>query len=144
MLYGFARHAEHDRVSRSIRIPTSTSRPPTGGAAASYELNVTDQSFRFPQTWRTNIGVDRRLPWGLVGTLDYIYNRDLNAPVYINANLPAAQVRLHRRRQPAALGRDGGAILPGIRAPGCAARSGGSVRDALEQRARATRSPRTT
>jgi hypothetical protein len=51
---------------------------------------VTDQGFRFPQTWRSNVGVDRRLPWGLVGTLDYIYNRDLNAPVYINANLPAA------------------------------------------------------
>jgi hypothetical protein len=63
----------------------------TGGVAASYELDVTDQSFRFPQTWRTNAGVDRKLPWGLVGTVDYIYNRDLNDPVYINANLPAAE-----------------------------------------------------
>ena len=63
----------------------------TGGTAASYELNVTDDSFRFPQTWRSNVGVDRKLPWGLVGTLDYIYNRDVNAPVYINANLPAPQ-----------------------------------------------------
>jgi carboxypeptidase family protein len=63
----------------------------TGGTAASYELDVTDQSFRFPQTWRSNIGVDRKLPGGLVGTLDYIYNRDQNAPVYINANLPAAE-----------------------------------------------------
>ena len=61
----------------------------TGGVAASYELDVTDKSFRFPQTWRSNIGVDRRLPWGLVGSLDYIYNRDLNAPVYVQANLPA-------------------------------------------------------
>ena len=61
----------------------------TGGTAASYELDVTDKGFRFPQTWRTNIGVDRRLPWGLVGSLDYIYNRDINAPVYMNANLPA-------------------------------------------------------
>lgn len=64
---------------------------PTGRAAASYELNVTDKGFRFPQTWRTNVGIDRRLPWGLVATTDFIYNRDLNAPVYINANLPAAQ-----------------------------------------------------
>src|ERR1043166_4110583 len=62
---------------------------PTGGVAASYELDVTDKSFRFPQTWRTSIGVDRRLPWGLSGTVDYAYNRDLNDPVYINANLPA-------------------------------------------------------
>ena len=60
------------------------------GRVRAYELDVTDQGFRFPQTWRTNVGLDRRLPWGLVGTVDYIYNRDLNAPVYINANLPAA------------------------------------------------------
>jgi hypothetical protein len=63
---------------------------PTGAAAISYELDVTDQGFRFPQTWRTNAGVDRKLPWGMVGTLDYIYTRDLNDPVYIQANLPAA------------------------------------------------------
>ncbi|HEX7796772.1 MAG TPA: carboxypeptidase regulatory-like domain-containing protein [Vicinamibacterales bacterium] len=63
---------------------------PTGGAAASYELDLTDNGYRFPQTWRTNAGFDRRLPWGLTGTIDYIYNRDLNAPMYINANLPAA------------------------------------------------------
>src|SRR3954470_22189159 len=63
----------------------------TGGSAASYELDVTDQGFRFPQTWRSNIGVDRKLPWNLVGSLDYIYNQDVNAPVYINANLPAAE-----------------------------------------------------
>jgi hypothetical protein len=62
----------------------------TGAPAGTYEVDVTDQGFRFPQTWRTNIGVDRRLPWGMVGTLDYIYNRDLNAPVYVNANLPGA------------------------------------------------------
>ena len=53
---------------------------PTGGAAASYELDLTDPSFRFPQTWRTNLGVDHRLPWDMTGTVDYIYNRDLNAP----------------------------------------------------------------
>jgi hypothetical protein len=61
---------------------------PTGGTAASYELDVTDPDFRFPQTWRSNIGVDRRLPGGLIGTLDYVYNRDVNAPVYLNGNLP--------------------------------------------------------
>ena len=62
----------------------------TGGTAASYELDLTDPGFRFPQTWRTNLGIDRKLVWGMTGTVDYIYNRDLNDPVYINANLPAA------------------------------------------------------
>ncbi len=62
----------------------------TGGTAASYELDVTDESFRFPQTWRSNIGVDRKVFWGMTAALDFMYNRDLNAPVYINANLPAS------------------------------------------------------
>ena len=62
----------------------------TGAPAASYELDVTDAGFRFPQTWRTNIALDRKIPWGMVATGEYIYNRDLNDPLYVNANLPAA------------------------------------------------------
>jgi hypothetical protein len=61
---------------------------PTGQPAASYELNVTDNDFRFPQVWRSNIAVDRRLPGGITGTVEYIYNRDVNGIYYINANLP--------------------------------------------------------
>ncbi|HYB97324.1 MAG TPA: carboxypeptidase regulatory-like domain-containing protein [Vicinamibacterales bacterium] len=64
---------------------------PTGQPAASYELNVTDADFRFPQVWRSNIAVDRRLPLGITGTAEFIYNRDVNGIYYINANLPAPQ-----------------------------------------------------
>jgi hypothetical protein len=64
---------------------------PTAQPAASYELDVTDTDFRFPQVWRSNIAVDRRLPGGWTGTAEYIYNRDVNGIYYINANLPAAQ-----------------------------------------------------
>jgi outer membrane receptor protein involved in Fe transport len=63
---------------------------PSGQPAASYELNVTDKDFRFPQVWRSNIAVDRRLPGGITGTAEFIYNRDVNGIYYINANLPAA------------------------------------------------------
>ena len=63
----------------------------TGAPATSYELNVTDNNFRFPQVWRTNIAVDRRLPGGVTGTAEFMYNRDVNGIYYINANLPAAQ-----------------------------------------------------
>jgi hypothetical protein len=90
VLYGFAQ-TNNTTAFPFNPNPDKYKPAPTGAAAASYELDVTDQGFRFPQTWRTNVGVDRKLPWGLVGTVDYIYNRDLNAPVYINANLPAAQ-----------------------------------------------------
>ncbi len=43
--------------------------------------------------WRSNIAVDRRLPGGITGTAEFIYNRDVNGIYYINANLPAAQTR---------------------------------------------------
>lgn len=65
--------------------------PATGSNAASYALNVTDEDFKFPQTWRSNAAVDRRLPWGITSTTEYMYARDVNSVHYFNANLPAAQ-----------------------------------------------------
>ncbi len=59
----------------------------TGAPAASYELAFSDPNFKFPQIWRTNIAVDQKLPWGLVGTAEFIYSRDINMIYYINANL---------------------------------------------------------
>jgi len=63
----------------------------TGAPAASYELALTNEDFKFPQVWRSNIGVDQRLPWGMVGTGEFLYSRDVNGVYYINANLPASQ-----------------------------------------------------
>jgi hypothetical protein len=64
----------------------------TGAPASAYELALTDPDFRFPQLWRSNVAVDQRLFWGMTGTAEYIYNRDVNGVYYINANLPAAQM----------------------------------------------------
>jgi len=63
----------------------------SGGGASSYALNVTDPDFKFPQVWRSNIAVDRRLPGGIVSTTEFLYAKDVNGIYYINANLPAAQ-----------------------------------------------------
>ena len=63
----------------------------TGAPAAAYELALTNPDFKFPQVWRSNIGVDQRLPWGIVGTGEFLYSRDVNGVYYINANLPAPQ-----------------------------------------------------
>jgi hypothetical protein len=63
----------------------------TGVGAASYQLNVTDRDFKFPQVWRSNIAVDRKLPGGIVSTTEYIFAKDVNAVSYLNANLPPAQ-----------------------------------------------------
>jgi len=63
----------------------------TGAPAASYELDVTDNNFKFPQVLRNNIAVDRRLPGGITGTAEFVYNKDVNGIYYINSNLPQAQ-----------------------------------------------------
>jgi hypothetical protein len=62
-----------------------------GTHAALYSLNVTDPDFKFPQVWRSNVAVDRRLPGGITSTTEYLYAKDVNGMYYINANLPAAQ-----------------------------------------------------
>ena len=62
----------------------------TGAPAATYELDFTDKSYKFPQVWRSNLAVDQRLPWGVIGTLEYLYTSDVNGTYYINANLPAS------------------------------------------------------
>jgi hypothetical protein len=59
----------------------------TGDPAASYGLAFSDPSFRFPQIWRSNVGVDQRLPGGVIATADFLYARDVNGVYYINANL---------------------------------------------------------
>ncbi|MDX2250552.1 MAG: carboxypeptidase regulatory-like domain-containing protein [Bacteroidia bacterium] len=66
-------------------IPANPSLP------SSYELALTDPKFRFPQVWRSNLAVEQKLPLGLVGTVEFLYNRDVNAVSYYNANLPEAQ-----------------------------------------------------
>jgi len=62
----------------------------TGAPASSYELNYTDENFKFAQIWRNDIAIDQRLPWGLTGTAEFLYDKDINGVYYINANLPAA------------------------------------------------------
>ncbi len=64
---------------------------PTGAGASSYTLNVTDPDFKFPQVWRTNVAVDRRLPLGIVSTTEFLYAKDVKGIYYFNANLPAPQ-----------------------------------------------------
>lgn len=63
----------------------------SGAPASRYELALTDPSFRFPQIWRSNLAIDQKLPLGLNGTVELIYNRDVNGIYYINANLRETQ-----------------------------------------------------
>ena len=59
-------------------------------AAVTYNLAVTDNNFKFPQVWRTNIAIDQKLPGGLIGSFDFAITKDINAVYHRNVNLPDA------------------------------------------------------
>ncbi len=69
--------------------PDTYKQAPTGNPAASYGLAIGDPDFRFPQIWRSNIAVDRVLPFGFTGTAEFLYSKDVNGIYYIDANLAA-------------------------------------------------------
>jgi len=61
----------------------------TGAPASTYELALTDPNYKFPQQWRTDVAVDQVLPFNFIGTVEFIYGREINGEYYINANQSA-------------------------------------------------------
>jgi outer membrane receptor protein involved in Fe transport len=55
----------------------------------SFDLNAMDPDFQWPQVWTTDLAVDQQLPWEMLGTLELIYSKDINAVVMRNADLVA-------------------------------------------------------
>ncbi|WP_114747659.1 TonB-dependent receptor [Pleomorphovibrio marinus] len=61
--------------------------------AISSSVNVTDQNFRLPQTWRSNLAGDYTFGDGFVFTLEGILSRDYNSPFAANlASVPTGDV----------------------------------------------------
>ncbi|MFN7262117.1 MAG: carboxypeptidase regulatory-like domain-containing protein [Cyclobacteriaceae bacterium] len=95
--------------------------PNPGQPAASYNIAVSDRDFRFPQTWKTNIAIDKQLPYGIVGTAEFIYNKEVNNVMYINANLEPASGTL--------TGADNRPTYPGFGLSGTAQNNASRVSD---------------
>ena len=68
----------------------NANRPAVGTVKAntSYEVDATSKNFKYPQIWRTNVAVDQKLPWGVIGTVELSYTKDINAVKFSNSVLP--------------------------------------------------------
>lgn len=49
-----------------------------------------DKNFKLPQVWRTSVGMDLKLPWNMMLTLDAIYTKDINSIYFKNINFNEA------------------------------------------------------
>ncbi|WP_316783567.1 TonB-dependent receptor domain-containing protein [Pedobacter frigiditerrae] len=50
-------------------------------------ISAMSKDLRFPSTWKSSLAVDAKLPWGIIGTLEGIYGKDLYSAVAVNVNL---------------------------------------------------------
>lgn len=53
----------------------------------SFDLNGMVEDFKWPQVWTSNIAVDHQFGDGFLGTLEFIYGKDINAIYVRNADL---------------------------------------------------------
>ena len=69
-------------------------RPASGAPNTSYNLVFTDKNFKYPRVLKTSIAVDQKLPGGIIGTAEYVFNKEINAVNFENVNLPSDGVPL--------------------------------------------------
>ncbi len=60
----------------------NANRPAAAAPNTSYELDVADPKLKYPEIFRTNVAIDQKLPWGVIGTVEAVYTKDINA-IYI-------------------------------------------------------------
>lgn len=60
---------------------------PAAGTSIPSSVSAMSPNLKFPQQWKSSLGLDAKLPFGFIGTVEMIYGKDINAVYARNANL---------------------------------------------------------
>ncbi|MFZ5428819.1 MAG: TonB-dependent receptor [Bacteroidota bacterium] len=60
---------------------------PAVGTIVPGTFTIIDNDFKLPQSWKSSLAVDARLPWDIKGTIEGIYNKDFNTAFFVNRGL---------------------------------------------------------
>ena len=60
-------------------------------AIPSGQMDLFGKDFKYPQVFRTSLAIDKKLPWGLIGTVEALYTKTINNVLYFNLNQKPAE-----------------------------------------------------
>lgn len=63
--------------------------PNPGTPASSYNIATSEEGFRFPKVFRTNLAIDQKIFGDIIATGEFIFSQNINSINYYNANLVA-------------------------------------------------------
>ncbi|MCH8327732.1 MAG: TonB-dependent receptor [Candidatus Marinimicrobia bacterium] len=60
--------------------------PAAQGDIPTSDIVLLDKDFKLPQVFRTNLAIDHQLPMGLIGTLEFLYSKNVSEVFFKNLN----------------------------------------------------------
>lgn len=74
-----------ENVKNAPQVCSNGSGPGVGSTIGT--VNTIDPAYKQPQVFRATLGADRKLPWGITGTVDAVYTYALKSPFMVNLEL---------------------------------------------------------
>jgi len=90
VLTGFIDNLGSKTLQNKFTAETNIFIPDVPRLPSTFDIAATDASYKFPQVWKNNLGIDQKLPFGLVASVELLYNRNVNAVKYFDANFEPA------------------------------------------------------
>ncbi|MEP7196920.1 MAG: carboxypeptidase regulatory-like domain-containing protein [Saprospiraceae bacterium] len=85
ILTGFI-EAQNTRKYKFTTDPTIFT-PQTPTLPSTFDIASTDEDYKFPQVWKSSLSIDHKIGFGFIGTIELLYNQNINAVQYFDANL---------------------------------------------------------